>query len=77
MRRAIAALVAIIVCALIYAGLGYVTNASAATITLGASVQLSGPLANVGRYYRDGYQFAVDQINEGRRSQNRKASVSS
>ena len=39
-------------------------EASAATITLGASVQLSGPLANTGRYYRDGYQFAVDQINK-------------
>ncbi len=41
-----------------------VTGASAAPITLGASVQLSGPLANTGRYYRDGYQFAVDQINK-------------
>jgi branched-chain amino acid transport system substrate-binding protein len=35
-----------------------------ATITLGASVQMSGPLANTGRYYRDGYEFAVDQINK-------------
>lgn len=33
-------------------------------ITLGASVQMSGPLANTGRYYRDGYEFAVDQINK-------------
>jgi len=40
------------------------TGASAATITLGASVQLSGPLANTGRYYQDGYKFAVDQINK-------------
>lgn len=39
-------------------------NAPAATITLGASVQMTGPLANTGRYYRDGYQFAVDRINE-------------
>ncbi len=39
-------------------------EASAAAITLGASVQMSGPLANTGRYYRDGYQFAVDQINK-------------
>jgi branched-chain amino acid transport system substrate-binding protein len=35
-----------------------------AAITLGASVQLSGPLANTGRYYKDGYQFAVDQVNK-------------
>ena len=34
------------------------------TVTLGASVQLSGNLAGTGRYYRDGYQFAVDTINE-------------
>ena len=40
------------------------TGAPAATITLGASVQLSGPLANTGRYYQDGYKFAVDQINK-------------
>lgn len=38
--------------------------ASAATINLGASVQLSGPLANTGRYYQDGYKFAIDQINK-------------
>jgi len=40
------------------------TAAYAAPVTLGASVQMSGPLANTGRYYRDGYQFAVDQINK-------------
>ncbi|TAL54889.1 amino acid ABC transporter substrate-binding protein [Pandoraea sp.] len=34
------------------------------TITLGASVQETGPLANTGRYYRDGYNFAIDKINE-------------
>jgi branched-chain amino acid transport system substrate-binding protein len=33
-------------------------------LTLGASVQLTGHLAGTGRYYRDGYQFAVDRINE-------------
>jgi branched-chain amino acid transport system substrate-binding protein len=63
MRRIVPAVIALIAFFLLYAGLGYVTNAAAATITLGASVQLSGPLANTGRYYRDGYQFAVDQIN--------------
>jgi branched-chain amino acid transport system substrate-binding protein len=39
-------------------------TSSAADITLGASVQLTGPLANTGRYYKDAYGFAVDQINE-------------
>ena len=33
------------------------------TIKLGASVQLSGPLANTGRYYRDAYKLAIDTIN--------------
>lgn len=32
-------------------------------IVLGASVQLTGPSANTGRYYRDAYQFAIDKIN--------------
>ncbi|MGE4450264.1 amino acid ABC transporter substrate-binding protein [Castellaniella sp.] len=32
-------------------------------IVLGASVQLTGPVANTGRYYKDAYQLAVDQIN--------------
>lgn len=32
-------------------------------IVLGASVQLTGPVANTGRYYRDAYQLAVDKIN--------------
>ncbi|MGE5217304.1 MAG: amino acid ABC transporter substrate-binding protein [Chloroflexota bacterium] len=35
----------------------------AASIELGASVQLTGQFANTGRYYRDAYQFAVDKIN--------------
>lgn len=34
------------------------------TITLGASVQETGRLANTGRYYRDSYEFAVQKINE-------------
>lgn len=37
--------------------------ALAQDIVLGASVQLTGPVANTGRYYRDAYQFAVDKIN--------------
>jgi branched-chain amino acid transport system substrate-binding protein len=38
--------------------------AHAADILLGASVQLTGPVANTGRYYKDAYEFAVDKINE-------------
>ena len=38
--------------------------AQTATITLGTAVQLTGKDANTGRYYRDGYQFAIDKINE-------------
>ena len=38
--------------------------ASADDIVLGASVQLTGPLANTGRYYKDAYEFAVEKINE-------------
>lgn len=37
---------------------------SSDTITLGAAVQLTGRLANTGRYYGDGYQLAIDRINE-------------
>lgn len=37
--------------------------APAPDVLLGASVQLTGPVANTGRYYRDAYQMAVDQIN--------------
>ena len=33
------------------------------TVTLGASLQLTGNLASTGRIYRDAYQFAVDRIN--------------
>lgn len=39
-------------------------SSQAAEITFGASVQLTGPLANTGRYYKDAYEFAVDQINQ-------------
>jgi branched-chain amino acid transport system substrate-binding protein len=45
------------------AALSFATPAAAA-ITLGASVQMSGALANTGRYYKDGYEFAIDQINK-------------
>jgi branched-chain amino acid transport system substrate-binding protein len=38
--------------------------AAADDIVLGASVQLTGPSANTGRYYKDAYEFAVDKINE-------------
>lgn len=34
------------------------------TITLGAAVQLTGALANTGRYYRDAYQMTIDRINQ-------------
>ena len=49
---------------LVLSAIAFATGASAAPIQLGASVQLSGPLANTGRYYQDGYKFAVDQINK-------------
>lgn len=34
------------------------------TVTLGAALQLTGATANLGRYFRDGYQIAVERINE-------------
>ncbi|MFL5445510.1 MAG: amino acid ABC transporter substrate-binding protein [Myxococcales bacterium] len=34
------------------------------TITLGASVQLTGRLANTGRYYGDGYAITIEQVNK-------------
>jgi len=37
--------------------------ALAQDVLLGASVQLTGPVANTGRYYRDAYQLAIDKIN--------------
>jgi len=39
------------------------TAAQTPDVVLGASLQLTGPVANTGRYYRDAYQIAVDQIN--------------
>jgi branched-chain amino acid transport system substrate-binding protein len=39
------------------------TAALAQDVVLGASVQLTGPVANTGRYYRDAYQLAIDKIN--------------
>lgn len=38
-------------------------DALAKDIVLGASVQLTGPVANTGRYYRDAYQLAIEKIN--------------
>lgn len=32
-------------------------------VTFGASVQLTGPVANTGRYYKDAYEFAAERIN--------------
>jgi branched-chain amino acid transport system substrate-binding protein len=55
MRKLIALAVAVLV-------LG--SLAQAQTLTLGTSLQLSGSLANTGRYYRDAYQMAVDTINQ-------------
>jgi branched-chain amino acid transport system substrate-binding protein len=40
------------------------TPDGAKTVTLGASLQLTGPDANLARYFRDGYQIAVDRINQ-------------
>lgn len=39
-------------------------QAQTKTITLGAAVQLTGSLANTGRYYGDAYKFTIDRINE-------------
>lgn len=38
-------------------------RAEQAEISLGASVQLTGPIANTGRYYPDAYKLTVDKIN--------------
>lgn len=43
--------------------LGVATAACAQTVTFGASVQVTGPVANTGRYYKDAYEFAIDKIN--------------
>jgi branched-chain amino acid transport system substrate-binding protein len=38
-------------------------TAWAQPVTFGASVQLTGPVANTGRYYKDAYEFAAEKIN--------------
>jgi branched-chain amino acid transport system substrate-binding protein len=48
----------VLVAAMLMAGM-----ASAQTITLGASVQVTGPVSNTGRYYKDAYEFAIERIN--------------
>ncbi|HET9669174.1 MAG TPA: amino acid ABC transporter substrate-binding protein [Casimicrobiaceae bacterium] len=45
------------------AALAFAGTAAAQTITFGASVQLTGPVANTGRYYKDAYEFAIEKIN--------------
>src|SRR6516165_7668045 len=45
------------------AGIALPSALHAEDILLGASVQLTGSTANTGRYYRDGYEFAIDKIN--------------
>ena len=45
------------------ASLFLAASASAQPVTFGASVQLTGPVANTGRYYKDAYEFAVETIN--------------
>ncbi len=45
------------------AALAFAGTAAAQTITLGASVQLTGPVANTGRYYKDAYEFAIEKVN--------------
>jgi branched-chain amino acid transport system substrate-binding protein len=49
--------------ALLIAALALPVRAHAQDVVLGASVQLTGPVANTGRYYRDAYQIAIDKIN--------------
>ena len=60
MKRVLACLGA----ATLVAALPSPAPAQTKTITLGAAVQLTGALANTGRYYRDAYQMAIDKINE-------------
>jgi branched-chain amino acid transport system substrate-binding protein len=45
------------------ATLVHADSSRAQDIVLGASVQLTGPVANTGRYYRDAYELAVNKIN--------------
>jgi branched-chain amino acid transport system substrate-binding protein len=60
MRRSLAILGALA----ILAGAAPLAEAQTSTITLGAAVQLTGALANTGRYYRDAYQMTIDRINQ-------------
>ena len=41
-----------------------VAHAASNEIVLGASMPLTGSLANIGRYYQDAYKLIVDKINE-------------
>ena len=45
-------------------GVAACSGSGSDSVTLGSVVQLTGSLADTGRYYRDAYQFAVDKINE-------------
>ncbi len=59
MGRLLAATLAALVMSLPVMG-----HAQTKTVTLGAALQITGPDGNLGRYFRDGYQIAVDRINE-------------
>lgn len=48
---------------LVFASLFLAAAAGAQPVSFGASVQLTGPVANTGRYYKDAYEFAVEKIN--------------
>lgn len=48
---------------LFIASLFLTAPAWAQQVTFGASVQLTGPVANTGRYYKDAYEFAAEKIN--------------
>ena len=61
--------------ALLLAAVAFAMPTSAALakdIVLGASVQLTGPVANTGRYYRDAYQIRDRQDQCRRRRQGRR-----
>ena len=48
---------------ILFAAVGLAATAQAQEVLLGASVQLTGPVANTGRYSRDAYRIAIDKIN--------------
>lgn len=48
---------------LLLAGCWLGASVAAQPVTFGASVQITGPVANTGRYYKDAYEFAVERIN--------------